>query len=101
MTAKTKVIFRKFPEIIASPNPYQCLSYMHIGQHGAASAEPIGLPATREECKHLLSELREIGYTDLELCTRFNDSHLEKRKKMLRWSEQVNSKNVEEVDKRA
>ena len=100
MKDKTKVIFRRFPdgevialfpEIIGGTSPYTCMSYMHIGQHGSASAEPIGQPASKEEYKHLLGELREIvGYTDIEVCHRFNDSHLAKRRKFLEWASAVN-----------
>ena len=46
---KTKVIFRKlkdgdiialFPELPGDMNPYHtCESYMHVGQHGAASEQ--------------------------------------------------------------
>lgn len=72
-TDKTRVIFRKFPDgdIIAlfpslpgDAHPSTCLSYMHIGQHSAASADlaTYTLPATPDEYAPLLAELRSIGY---------------------------------------
>lgn len=71
--AKTKVIFRKFPEgeiIAAFPEirdyPDQDLidSYMNIGQHGPASIHIINelQPATHEEYSDLYDELISIGY---------------------------------------
>jgi len=72
-----KVIFRKFreggnivalfPEYAGSTDLQTCMSYMHIGQHSAAS---IGLltsrnttrPAKPEEYADLLNELKQIGY---------------------------------------
>lgn len=72
----TKVIFRKwkkggdvialFPEIAADQNPsMHCLSYQHVGQHGAATVT-LGsedtLPVTDEEAKPLWDELESIGY---------------------------------------
>jgi hypothetical protein len=68
-----KVIFRKFkngeiialfPELPGSNKPSECLSYLHIGQHGSASiflytdcklAKP-------EEYEELYNELIAIGY---------------------------------------
>jgi hypothetical protein len=75
---KTKVIFRKFSdgEVIAifpeelydGINLDLVMSYLHIGQHGAASKSlanelEIALP---EEYDDLYSELESIGY-DLEV----------------------------------
>jgi len=70
---KTKVIFRKlkdgqivaiFPEIQADENRGHCMSYIHIGQHGACSYELIRFtePATPIEYGPLLNELVKIGY---------------------------------------
>lgn len=83
---KTTVIFRKFKpskckdpyhpnyskggEVIAL-FPYEIAdksgnitSYMHVGQHGAASPLIFGdtLPATHDEYKALQKELESIGY---------------------------------------
>lgn len=76
-TDKTRVIFRKFrdmgdiialfPALPGDSNPrVTCLSYQHIGQHGAACVDLIGrdtLPATPDEYAPLLAELRQIGYS--------------------------------------
>jgi len=71
---QTAVVFRKYNngEILAL-FPYEdhsyldnnCVSYMHIGQHGAA--DYIGCiydtkPAKEEEYKDLFEELENIGY---------------------------------------
>lgn len=68
-----KVIFRiwpdgdviaLFPQIAATIDGYMCDSYMHVGQHGAASPEIIRntRPAKKKEYKELLKELEQIGY---------------------------------------
>lgn len=75
---KTKVIYRTFrrdgggtialfPEKPHDRTGDFCVSYMHIGQHGAAS--PMGTdfcqrtrPATPEEIDPLRRELERIGY---------------------------------------
>lgn len=70
---KTTVLFRKWntgeviallPEIPSTANPDECLSYMAIGQHGAASP---GItrstqPATPEEYAPLKKEMEQMGY---------------------------------------
>jgi hypothetical protein len=71
---KTKVIFRiwpdgeviaLFPQIAGDSNGYECMSYLHIGQHGGASTQ-IVLRQTKlarpKEYAPLLRELRRIGY---------------------------------------
>jgi len=68
----TKVKFRKFPEgdvIALFPEEEadlrgNCMSYMCIGQHGAASPELIEelTPATPAEYKAIKEELERIGY---------------------------------------
>jgi hypothetical protein len=71
---KTRVIFRKFrekgevialfPDEQADNNTLNCLSYMHVGQHSAASFALVSetLPATRREYAELKRELQGIGY---------------------------------------
>ena len=71
---KTKVIFRTwkrtgevialFPEIPHDRAGDFCLSYMHTGQHGAASPclDWITRPATPDESAPLRRELEGIGY---------------------------------------
>lgn len=69
----TKVVFRKlkdgqvialFPQETASRDGYECMSYMHVGQHG--SADPMIVhdtkPATPREYAPLVAELLSIGY---------------------------------------
>jgi len=85
-TEITKVVFRKFnhtysgceiialfPEI-AEEGSGSCLSYQHIGQHGAADYNyciAISIPATPEEYASLQSELQSIGY-NLKIMQRRN-----------------------------
>lgn len=74
---KTKVIFRAwrttgevialFPEIPHDRHGDFCTSYMHVGQHGAASPMLSGFaratrPATPEETAPLHRELESMGY---------------------------------------
>ena len=76
MTA-IKVVFRKFSdgEVIALfpelawDEHGNVTSYMHVGQHGAASRDIVQCtkPATPEEYSSLLEELKEIGYKDLKV----------------------------------
>lgn len=72
----TKVVFRQFkdngdvialfPEIPATLNPDTMLSYMHVGQHGAAT-DVIGItkPAAVDDYAALERELKSVGYDDL------------------------------------
>lgn len=81
---KTKTIFRiwpnedviaLFPQIAGNMKPWTCQSYMHVGQHGAATTELMRRytrPAKPKEYKELLAELRRIGYNVqvVKRCTR-------------------------------
>lgn len=76
---KTKVVFRKFEagDIIAvfpqiSYNYVYLLSYQHIGQHSGCAPDIANFTklATPEEYQPLLDELRQIGYTDLQVMKR-------------------------------
>jgi hypothetical protein len=70
----TSVIFRKFkkgsdiialfPEVQYNTNKDLCTSYMHIGQHGAASYHLIGntVAAQEDEYLPLYNELTSLGY---------------------------------------
>lgn len=82
-STQTKVIFRKFrnggdiiavfPRIAANVNGYLCESYMHVGQHGAASPDIVqGLTvlATPKEYAALERELIGLGYI-LKIAKRF------------------------------
>ncbi len=72
MEQATVVVFRKFREgdvIALFPNITEglgrCLSYMHIGQHGAASYGMLVQDtelASEEEYAPLKQELEQIGY---------------------------------------
>ena len=85
---KTKVIFRQwkigceiiamFPEIATDSIGYYCQSYMHVGQHGAASPDIVAdtQPANLDDgaVKRLIKELTERGY-NLEIIKRFRYKH--------------------------
>jgi hypothetical protein len=74
-TETTVVIFRKFKEggdvIALFPNEVadpknNCLSYQHVGQHGAADYAHVmkaTVATTEEEQTPLLNELSGLGYT--------------------------------------
>lgn len=87
---KTPCIFRKFkngdiialfPTELGTNDPYgDCLSYMHIGQHGAASIfitrdTKLAKPA---EYKALKQELERIGY-NLRIIERMTYQHTQER----------------------
>ena len=87
---KTKVIFRRwlngsvialFPEIAADTTGRYCQSYMHVGQHGAASPTLVSntKPASKEDYQGLFDELTKLGY-NLEVIKRFRYAHYETRK---------------------
>lgn len=96
---KTKVIFRKFkdgdvfalfPEIPGTYDPYTCLSYMHVGQHGSTSVDVVDRtkPASPEEYADLKAELENYGSDpderyDLEIVYKFTQKHQEAREKEL------------------
>ena len=72
MSDRALTIFRKYKdgEIIALfpeiDNGYgQCMSYLHVGQHGGAYYDLVvysTTPATPEEYTDLKTELESIGY---------------------------------------
>lgn len=87
---KTKVIFKKitggqvialFPELAGNNNPYKtCLSYVRIGQHGAAHIEWASQmkPATPMQYASLKVELEQLGY-DLQIVKKFSRKMLQER----------------------
>lgn len=92
---KTKVIFRQwkdgdvialFPEIATDTIGYNCESFIHVGQHGAASPRII-LKDTKlanledGAVKKLIKELEGRGY-NLEIIKRFRYKHQEIRMAM-------------------
>lgn len=98
---KTVVVFRQwrddgsiialFPEEPASAlDPATCMSYEHIGQHGAACPCVVRgktVPAQPEEYHRLYEELVSIGYS-LEIRERMSFKMHQKRVEALRkWRE--------------
>lgn len=91
----TKVIFRQwpdgdviaiFPQIAGDMSPYTCLSYEHIGQHGAC--DPLLVMrktkrASRRAFEPLEMELASRGYS-LEIIERNRPSFLNDRREQLR-----------------
>jgi hypothetical protein len=91
----TKVIFRKFkcgevialfPQEPATLDGWLCVSYMHVGQHSAASPSIVRntKPASVEEYRKLLWELEQVGYNDLVVCKRFDKNDYKTRKERAR-----------------
>lgn len=91
----TKVIFRKFkcgdvlalfPQEPATLDGHLCVSYMHVGQHSAASPNIVRntKPASVEEYRNLLWELEQAGYNDLVVCKRFTRYDYNVRKERAR-----------------
>lgn len=96
-TEKTIVIFRKWPlrhggDVIAlfpclpgsSDSGQSCLSYQHVGQHGAALGElhnetHVASPAEYESLKR---ELEGLGY-NLDVRKRSHPSYYQQRRKAL------------------
>lgn len=87
---KTKVIFKKitggevialFPELAGDNNPYKtCLSYVRVGQHGAAQIEWASMMKAANPMQYtsLKVELEQIGY-DLEIVKKFSRKMLQER----------------------
>ena len=76
-----KVIFRKFksgdvialfPQEPATSDGWECMSYMHVGQHGSANPMIVQdtKAATPKEYAPLVAELLSIGYR-LDIHKRF------------------------------
>ena len=91
----TKVIFRKFrdgeiialfPQEPADCIGWLCMSYMHTGQHAAATPYLMydTKPAMPWEYADLYNELKSIGYDDLAVCKRFNKNDYKTRKERAR-----------------
>lgn len=98
-----KVIFRKykpirrlynggdnivaiFPEEPGTYEPWTCMVYEHIGQHGQADYRTmieLTTAAKPEEYANLLAELKSIGYDDLEIRQRSSPAMVEARRKAL------------------
>jgi len=80
-------IIALFPEIAADNIGYFCESYMHIGQHSAASPDIIRdtKPANLNDgaVKRLIKELEDLGY-DLKIIKRFRYAHQLERMRQAR-----------------
>ena len=90
----TKVIFRKFnggdvialfPQEPATCDGWECMSYMHVGQHG--SADPMIVQdtkaATPKEYAPLVAELLSIGYR-LDIRKKFGSNDYKIRRERAR-----------------
>ena len=79
---QTRVVFRRFKEgdVIAlfpcmpwNAHGNSITSYMHAGQHAAADYAGViagTSPATGEEYRELLAELKSVGYDNLHILKR-------------------------------
>ena len=75
-----------FPEIPADIQGRYCVSYEHIGQHGAADYNGVILattPVNPREYADLAEELRRIGY-NLRPIKRASCQHHDRRRQMAR-----------------
>ena len=74
-------IIALFPQISANVGGWHCASYMHTGQHGAASPDIVSRTrlARPSEYRELYLELEQIGYNPAP-ATRFSPKDFEIRK---------------------
>lgn len=90
----TKVIFRKFkggevialfPQEPATLDGWLCVSYMHVGQHSAATPRIVDntKAATPKEYAPLVAELLSIGYR-LDIHKRFGRNDYKTRQERAR-----------------
>jgi hypothetical protein len=95
-TEVTKVIFRQFrtkqrevialfPELPGDTEPYTCLSYMHVGQHGSASRALVNYTdhAWPSAYADLVAELTSLGY-NLKILRRWTSAMDETRRAALK-----------------
>lgn len=91
----TKVIFRKykegdiialFPQEPATRDGWECMSYMHVGQHDGADPHLVHVTkhAAPEEYEPLLQELKSIGYDDLKVSKKFTNKDYKIRQERAR-----------------
>lgn len=104
-TPATKVIYRHiagevfalFPELPANAVGSECVVYGHSSQHGSASpafamAFSAPVSASRQIAVDALAEeLREQGYTNLEVCQRISER--------MHRTRRANAKAIEEMKK--
>jgi len=93
----TPTIFRRhadgeiialFPTIPADTRAEHCLSYVHVGQHGAADPALVisrTRPATPDECRELMVELAGIGYVIVPVTRVTHRMDEERRATLARW----------------
>lgn len=103
---KTQVIFRYWRKEVIALFPYEiadmkgnCLSYQHVGQHGAANYSAIvyeSRPATPTEYANLKEELESKGY-HLEIIRRRNHNRYYDAYIKARWIEIVRETNLEVI----
>ena len=96
---KTQVIFRIWRKEVIALFPYEiadmkgnCLSYQHIGQHGAANYSAIvyeSRPATPAEYADLKAELEKLGY-QLEVIRKRNNQRFSDAYTRTRWLREAN-----------
>ena len=79
-------VFALFPQEPATLDGWLCVSYMHVGQHSAASPRVVDktAAATENEYRKLLYELQGIGYNDLKVCKRFSSKDYQIRQETAR-----------------
>lgn len=102
----TKVIFRKFkngqiialfPQEPATGSGWECMSYMHICQHGDADPRIVNdtKPATPLEYSELYNELKKIGYNDLSIYKKFTKEDYKIRKEKVKEIMRELTKSIE------
>lgn|SRR4030067_2508294 len=103
---KTQVIFRYWRNDVIALFPYEiadmkgnCLSYQHIGQHGAANYSAIvyeSRPATPTEYAAIQSELEKLGY-NLEIIHRRNHQRFYDAYIKARWIDVIRETSLEVI----
>ncbi len=86
---KTGGVIALFPATAYNTDPTLCMSYEHVGQHGAADDRGIiamTIPASPEEYGDLKAELESIGY-NLKIYQRETPALFEARMAQIReWN---------------
>lgn len=103
---KTQVIFRLWRKSVIALFPYEiadmkgnCLSYQHVGQHGAANYSAIiyeSCPAHPTEFADLKTELEKLGY-QLEVIKKRNNQRFLEAYTRTRWLSTLKEAHVLEI----